>query len=138
MSHHGPNPFEPPVNMSDEDKKRLLMNTTRAELKPFQRQEGESEEQARDRLRRELLNTTGFLGALGTHPEGKLTKDDEGAIQFRVGSEGDKVVVDFGTQVQWVGMDAKQAAELASSLMKWARYVARRNGETVTLDLGAL
>lgn len=114
MSHHGPNPFE-----------------------NFQPKDDETTEQARQRSMRALLDTTGFKGALGAFPEGKLTKDDEGAIQFRVGSEGSKVVLDFGTQVQWVGMSAQQAAELASSLMKWARLVGRKNGETVVLNLDA-
>ena len=80
---------------------------------------------------RELLNTTGFRGALGDFPEPRLTPDDEGAIQFAIGSKDDKVVLDFGTQVHWIAMTPQQAAELASSLLNKAREVGRRNGESV-------
>lgn len=114
MSHHGPSPFQP---NEPED--------------PY------VERVKRNKLMRDLLDTTGFVGALGDHPRGKLNADDEGAIQFKVGKESGKVVLDFGTQVQWVGMSPQEAASLASSLMKWARYAAREKGETVTLDLTA-
>lgn len=114
MSHHGPNPFfdRAPKGRGDDGFKR-------------------------SKLMRDFLDTTGFVGALGDHPRGKLSADDEGAIQFKVGKENGKVVLDFGTQVQWVGMSPQEAASLASSLMKWARYAAREKGETVTLDLTA-
>tara|TARA_R110001606_G_scaffold32666_1_gene98483 strand:+ start:581 stop:697 length:117 start_codon:yes stop_codon:yes gene_type:complete len=35
------------------------------------------------------------------------------------------------------GMDAQQAADLASSLMKWARIVGRKNGQTIAINLNA-
>lgn len=114
MSHHGPNLFPLP----DDDG-------------------GDDPAFKRNKLMRDLLNTTGFVEALGDHPRGKLNADDEGAIQFKVGKEAGKVVLDFGTQVQWVGMTPQEAVTLASSLMKWARYDAREKGETVTLDLTA-
>lgn len=110
MAHHGPNPFDDPKA-----------------FKTFKTQQ--------ERLR-ELLDTTGFRGALGEFPEGHLTKQDEGSIQFAIGSKGDKVILDFGTSVHWVGMTAQQAAELASSLLDKAREVGRRNGETITLTIG--
>lgn len=109
MSHHGPNPF-------DGD-----------DAPDFAR---------RQKLMRELLNTTGFRGAVGSFPDGKLTKQDEGLIQFAVGDQDDKVVLDFGTPVAWLGMTAQQAMDLAGDLMKRARLVARRNGETVAITIG--
>ena len=120
MAHHGPFPWdgdEPPPWAKDEP----------AKLRTFKTQQ--------ERLR-ELLDTTGFRGALGEFPEGKLTKQDEGAIRFAIGSKGDKVILDFGSPVHWVGMTAQQAADLASSLLSKAREVGRRNGETVTLTIG--
>ena len=93
--------------------------------------------QARQKLMRDLLSSTAeFRGPIGNFPAGKLTPHDEGDIQFAVGSEGDKVVLDFGTSIRWVGMTAQEAADLASSLMKWARLVGRKNGETITLTIG--
>lgn len=92
--------------------------------------------QGRNKLMRDLLSTTGFRGALGDFPEGKLTKSDEGAIQFAIGSKDGKVILDFGTSVHWVGMTPQQAADLASTLLKRAREVGRANGETIGFTVG--
>lgn len=110
MGHHGSEPFD--------------------EESDFEKKVG------RDKLMRELLDTTGFRGALGDFPEGKLTKTDEGAIQFAIGEKDGKVVIDFGTAVHWVGMSPQQAAEFASTLLKRAREVARKNGESVSFVIG--
>lgn len=115
MSHHGPNPFDEP---SDEPERFEQI-------------------QKRNRLMRDLLDTTGFRGATGEFPEGKLTKQDEGAIQFAVGSKDGKVVIDFGTPVHWLGMTPQQAADLASSLLNKAREVGRANGKTIGFTIGA-
>ena len=92
--------------------------------------------QKRQELMRKLLDTTGFRGAIGSFPEGQLSKLDEGAIQFAVGSHDGKVIIDFGSPVRWMGMTAQQAADLASDLMKWARLVGRKQGETITMTIG--
>lgn len=105
MAHHGPNPFDGDENSPSFQKRQSLM--------------------------RELLTTTGFRGALGDFPHGQLTKADEGAIQFAVGEQHGKVVIDFGTPVHWLGMTPQQAADFASTVLKRAREVARKNGETV-------
>jgi hypothetical protein len=103
MAHHGQNPFD-----------------------------GNSPEfQRRQTLMRELLNTTGFKGAIGDFPEGQLTKADEGSIQFAIGEQDGKVVIDFGTPVHWLGMTPQQAADFASTVLKRAREVARKQGQTV-------
>lgn len=69
----------------------------------------------------EDLDGTTFRGATGDYPEGKITESDEGAIQFAVGHDNGKVVLDFGTPVAWVGMNPQQAVELAHSLLEHAR-----------------
>jgi len=109
MSHHGPNPFDG---------------------------EGGPDFQKRQQLMRDLMNTTGFRGAVGSFPDGRLTKQDEGLIQFAVGDQQGKVVLDFGTPTAWIGMTPQQAMDLASDLMKRARLVARKNGETVAVTIG--
>lgn len=91
---------------------------------------------SRNKLMRDLLETTGFRGALGEFPEPAISKTDEGAIQFSVGEKNGKVVIDFGTPVHWVGMTPQQAMDFASSVMKHALLVARKNGETVTFTTG--
>lgn len=112
MSNHGKNPFE-----------------------AFEGKPGKPQFQKRQELMRELLSTTGFRGALGDFPEGQITKQDEGAIQFAVGEKDGKVVIDFGTSVHWLGMTPQQAADLASTILKRARLVARKNGETVGFNI---
>ena len=107
MSNHGQNPFD----FGDD---------------------GRPEFQKRQERIRELMDSVAdFRGALGQFPEPALTKDDEGAIQFAIGERDGKVVVDFGTSVHWLGMTPQQAADFASTILKRARLVARKNGETV-------
>lgn len=91
---------------------------------------------ARNKLMRELLDTTGFRGAIGEFPEGRLSKTDEGSIQFAIGEKDGKVVIDFGTPVHWLGMSPQQAAEFASLLLKRAREVGRKTGQTVSFVIG--
>lgn len=135
MAHHSDKPFDG----KNADQFREMIDGDRRPMVPGVNSPAteESIAAARRRLTRELLDTTGFKGAIGQHSQGKLTPSDEGDIQFRVGIEGEKVVLDFGTTVHWVGMDPQQAADLASSLMKWARLAGRKRGETITVNLGA-
>jgi hypothetical protein len=109
MAHHGPNPFAP-------DEGPEFLN--------------------RQKLLRDLLNTTSFRGAIGDFPHGKLTKDDEGSIQFSIGERDGKVVIDFGTPVHWLGMTPQQAADFASGILKWAHSVGRKQGQTIDFTIG--
>lgn len=115
MSNHGPSPFE--AFDGDDPKKLEVFQSRRETLKALMESAAE------------------FRGALGDFPEGQLTKDDEGAIQFAIGSKGDKVVVDFGKQVHWLAMTPEQAADFASAILKRAREVGRRQGKTITFQL---
>jgi hypothetical protein len=113
MSHHGEGPFD-----GDDPEKMKAVHSRNERI-------------------RQLLDTTGFIGALGDYPQGQLTKHDEGAIRFAIGTQGDKVVLDFGTSVHWVGMTAQEAADLASSLLNKAREVGMRTGKPVAFTIGA-
>lgn len=62
------------------------------------------------------------LGATGAHPAGKLVANDEGELHFQLGVIQRKVVINFGKEVAWVGMDAAQARALARSLLKVADH----------------
>lgn len=106
MSHHG---STPPDFDDDDDRQR----------------------QDRAERLRALLDTASFRGALGDFPLGKLTPQDEGAIQFAVGDKDGKVTLDFGTPVHWLAMSPQEAADLASTLIKRARLAARKAGETI-------
>jgi hypothetical protein len=107
MSHHGSDPFDEPERL-----------------------------RKMEELRKTLLDTTAFRGALGDFPEGQLTMMDEGSIQFAIGEKDGKVVLDFGTPVAWIGMTPQQAADFASTLLKRAREVGRKNGESVGFIIG--
>jgi len=115
MSHHGNSPFDGEG--------------------PFDREQ-QNAFQARQRLMRDLLNTTGFRGAIGAFPDGKLTPQDEGNIQFAIGEQDGKVVIDFGTSVHWLGMTPQQAADFASAVLKRAREAGRKQGKTITMTIG--
>ena len=64
------------------------------------------------------------LGATGEFPQGKITEDDEGEIKLAVYHRENKVIMDFGKSTAWIGFDAQQAGELASTLIKHAREIA--------------
>lgn len=104
---------------------------------PFEhiRRNDEDTEVKREQLRQRLLDTTGFKGALGTFPEGKLTPNDEGAIQFGFGVIDGKITIDFGTPVRSIGMTPQQACDFAGDLVKMARAVAREKGEMVAMTI---
>lgn len=76
-----------------------------------------------------------LIGATGLHPEGKMTPQDEGSIQFAVGVKDGKVCVDFGTPVAWVGMNPGDALQLAETLIKRAREAAKGTGSILTLNI---
>ena len=97
---------------------------------------GGPDDAKRKRMFDELLSSSAqFRGATGDFPHGTMRPTDEGAIQFAVGVEKGKVVLDFGTPVAWVGMPAAQAAQLGSLLIKHARQAARETGEVITVTL---
>lgn len=89
-----------------------------------------------DRILRQFKDTASFRGAIGSFPAGKLTKQDEGAIQFALGEKDGKVVLDFGTPVAWIGMRPQEAADIGAALIKWARDVGRKNGEMIHITIG--
>lgn len=62
-------------------------------------------------------------GATGNFPDGKLTETDEGEIKFAITAIEDRVVVNFGTPVHWVGFTRAQALAVANSLTKHAATI---------------
>jgi hypothetical protein len=62
------------------------------------------------------------IGPTGDFPEGKLNEDDEGGLQMRVGSDpkNNKVILDFGSPVHWIGLDPEGAQDLARLLSEAA------------------
>lgn len=62
------------------------------------------------------------FGPTGSHPQGVLNDDDEGAIKIGVAYDpGNGVVrVDFGKPVAWLAFPPEQAIELAKMILKKA------------------
>ena len=64
-----------------------------------------------------------MIGPTGDFPQGKLRDDDNGALSFRVGILENKIVVQFGVPVEWIGLDAPLARALAAKLIEKADLI---------------
>jgi hypothetical protein len=60
------------------------------------------------------------LGETGRFTHGALTPDDAGELRYAVTASGGKVILAFGTPVEWIGMTPRMAQRLADALNKWA------------------
>lgn len=60
------------------------------------------------------------LGATNEFPRGKFNQADEGGLRFAIGVMERTVIVDFGTPVAWMGLDADTAEAFARSLIEKA------------------
>lgn len=63
------------------------------------------------------------FGATGRHPQGRITPSDEGELQFGVANDGSTVIMSFGKEVAWLGLEPAQARQLAGWLIKHADEV---------------
>ena len=59
----------------------------------------------------------------------------EGELNFAIGERWENVFIDFGSPVAWLAMPPEQAVAFAELLIKKARYVARRQGRTLTVTI---
>lgn len=66
------------------------------------------------------------LGATGKFPQGKISKEDEGELQFGVTHDHAHVIVNFGKPVSWLGMDPQLARRLGGMLIKHANAVEKK------------
>lgn len=94
----------------------------------FPEPEGERNEVAkalRDFMQREA-KTIG-LGATRAFPQGVVNDIDEGEIQFAIkgDAERQKVFLNFGKPVDFLGMTPQQAVEVGQLLIKHARAVSK-------------
>lgn len=82
-----------------------------------------------DALRKQLeqeAKTIG-LGATRAFPQGVVNDLDEGEIQFAIKGdlEREKVFINFGKSVDFIGMTPQQAMDMAQLLIKHARASAK-------------
>ena len=57
----------------------------------------------------------------GEFPDGKLNKNDEGAIAMAVAHEAGRVTLTFAKPLAWIGLTAEEAVGLAELLVEHAR-----------------
>jgi hypothetical protein len=84
--------------------------------------------------RKKVLGVDG-LGATGDFPRGKFRNDDEGGLRIAVGQKDNTIIVEFGKEVAWLGLDVQTAMGLANTLIRHARDVAKRTGQVVEVQL---
>jgi len=68
-------------------------------------------------------------------PKGKLNANDEGELSMAFRHEKGNVILDFGKPVVWIGLPPKEAAQMASMLLKHARMVARETGDVIEFQI---
>jgi hypothetical protein len=71
---------------------------------------------------------------LGEYPNGRLNKDDAGALAVAIGHENGAVTLQFPKPVAWIGFTPNQAVEIAETLISHARQAGAT--EPLTLKIG--
>jgi len=56
----------------------------------------------------------------GNYPRGKLNDEDEGTIMVKVDIQDNTLIVDFGKDITWFGMDKQRAIEFGKMLIEKA------------------
>ncbi len=79
------------------------------------------DEEMRSKMANGYKEMLSDLGATKQFPDGKLTMHDEGEIKFAVTSIDNKVIIEFGQPVHWLGMTGNQAIDLGRLLLKRGR-----------------
>lgn len=59
-----------------------------------------------------------MAGATGRFPQGMLNADDEGELIIAVGLDQGKIIVHFGKEVAWFGLDADSAEAFANNILQ--------------------
>ena len=61
------------------------------------------------------------LGPTGNFPRGKLNAEDEGGLAIALGKNPDGVIImDFGKEVGWIGLNQATAINIARSILTLA------------------
>ena len=51
-------------------------------------------------------------------PEGKLSRDDQGELEFKIAIVDGRVIMDWGKPIQWIGCTPSQARAIAAALIR--------------------
>lgn len=58
------------------------------------------------------------------YPRGKLSEDDEGALNIAIGVRDKTLIINFGKQVGWLGFGKDDALAFANAVIKRANEMA--------------
>lgn len=108
MAHHGSNPLD---GFNEDELKKMFSNDQFKKSMPADQSE---------RINELLKNdtTANKLGATGNFPDGKVNESDEGEIMVGITSIEDRVILNFGKPVHWIGFTKGQAKQISESLLK--------------------
>lgn len=106
MAHHGSDFFD---GLKNEDFEKIFSKSMPAA------QADRIEEKIKDNP------MLGALGATGNFPDGKLTETDEGEIMVGITTVQDRIILNFGKPVKWIGFTKEQAIYLANTLIKQSK-----------------
>lgn len=60
---------------------------------------------------------------MNNYPRGKLRDDDEGELQIAIATQDNTIIVDFGKNVKWIGLDKFTALNMAKLLIQHAHSI---------------
>lgn len=63
------------------------------------------------------------LGATNKFPNGMIDEKDKGQIKMGVTVKDDKIIVAFGTPIEWVGFTRQEAEDFANTILQRARQL---------------
>jgi len=112
MSHHSGHPFFDQDQLNEWLKKNSADEFTK----------NMPAEQS-DRINNLINSQNADVGATGKFSDGKISKTDEGEIKFAIAAIEDRVVLNFGSPVHWIGLTRAQALSVANSLTKHAASI---------------
>jgi len=69
----------------------------------------------------------------GEYPDGRMRRDDEGAVAVVIGHEQGRVTMQFPKNLNWIGFTADQSIDIANSLIEHARACGSQKPLTVRI-----
>jgi len=77
-------------------------------------------EEAAESLRGMFLEAE-KIGATGKYPHGKMTPNDLGGLKAALVKRGDRLVLDFGKELQWISMTKNEAMVFGGGVIRMAQ-----------------
>lgn len=114
MAHHGGNPLS---DFNSDELRKMFESGNEDVFKKSM--PSDQSKRLGDLL---MQNKMPDLGATGNFPDGKLNENDEGEIMVGITSAEDRVILNFGKPVHWIGFTKEQAKQISFSLQHKAGF----------------